>query len=300
MRAIWKGAVSFGLVNVPVRLYAATENHDIRFHQVHAEDGGRIRYKRTCTECGKEIDYQDIVKGYETSEGELVTITNDELSELPLPTGHEVDVVEFVDSAQVDPMLLDRSYYLEPESRGLKAYALLREALQATDRMAIAKIALRKRETLAALHVRGKAMVLQTMRWPDEIRSADFEVLDEDVTVRKQEVQMASSLVDQMSADFEPSEFEDEYARAVEELVAKKAAGGDVTDVAESGGAAEDAEVVYLMSALQKSIDVSSKKQTAKKSNSPQKQSAKKSSSANKSTSAKKTTKKKSGGKKSV
>ncbi len=254
MRSIWKGAVSFGLVNVPVKLYAATQDHDIRFHQVHREDGGRIRYKRACDACGKEVSYADIAKGYETSDGKLVTLTQEDFDSLPVATGREIDVVEFVPVGEVDPMLLDKSYYLEPDSRAAKPYALLREALQETERMAIVKVALRQRETLAVLRVRGKAIVLQTMLWPDEIRRPDFDILDAEVELRPQEVQMASSLVDSLASDFDPDQFEDDYKAALEQLIDTKVAGGDVADLAPKETGRDDAEVVDLMTALRRSV----------------------------------------------
>lgn len=257
MRSMWKGAVSFGLVNVPVRLYTATQDHDIRFHQVHAEDGGRVRYKRTCTVCGKEVTFADIAKGYEADDGAMITLSDEDLATLPVSSGHEIDVVEFVGADEVDPMLLDRSYYLEPEAKAAKPYALLREALERTDRMAVVKIALRQRESLAVLRVRGKAIVLQTMLWPDEVRTPDFDILDDEIELRPQEVTMASSLVDSLTAEFDPTQFEDEYKQAVHELIEAKLEGGDVRQAdggrrADPGG---DAEVIDLLAALQQSVD---------------------------------------------
>ena len=173
-RAMWKGAVSFGLVNVPVKLYSATEDHDISFRQVHREDGGRIHYKRVCAIDGEEVSYDDIAKGYETEDGEMVVITDDDLKNLPNQSSKEIAVEKFVPSEQVDPMLLDRSYYLEPEKGAAKAYALLRDALEAADRMALVSVAIRSRKNMAVLRVRDNIVVLQTMIWPDEVRSADF------------------------------------------------------------------------------------------------------------------------------
>ena len=214
MRAMWSGAVSFGLVSVPVKAYSATTNHDIRFHQVHSVDGGRIKYKRTCALDGAEVEYADIVKGYETEEGELITLTEEDLDSLPLATGHEIDVVEFVPVDQIDPLLFDKSYYLEPDPKAAKPYALLREALVQTERMAVVKVALRQRETLALLRVRDKAIVLQTMLWPDEVREPEFEILDAEVDLRPQEQKMAASLVESLGAVFEPDQFHDEYRDA--------------------------------------------------------------------------------------
>ena len=258
MRAIWKGAVSFGLVNVPVRLFAATQENDIRFHQVHREDGGRIRYKRTCSVCGEEVSYDDIAKGYETSDGQLVILTDEDLDKLPVASNHEIDVVEFVPAAQVDPILFARSYYLEPDSRAAKPYALLREALVETDRMAIVKVALRQKETLAVLRVRDKAILLQTMLWPDEVRQPDFGILDDDVELRPQELKMAASLVESMASDFDPDEFTDSYREAVAELIDAKLERGESAELPGSEEAAEQGktgEVIDLLTALQRSVN---------------------------------------------
>ncbi|MDQ1753076.1 MAG: end-binding protein Ku [Pseudonocardiales bacterium] len=258
MRAIWKGAVSFGLVNVPVRLFAATEEHDIRFHQVHREDGGRIRYKRTCSVCGEEVSYDDIAKGYESSDGQLVILTDEDLDKLPVATGHEIDVVEFVPSDQVDPILFAKSYYLEPDARAAKPYALLREALVDTDRMAVVKVALRQKETLAVLRVREKAILLQTMLWPDEIREADFASLETDVELRPQELKMAASLIESMASDFEPSQFTDDYQSAVRELIDAKLERGEAAELPADDSKPDTkkgGEVIDLLTALQRSVD---------------------------------------------
>jgi len=254
MRAIWKGAVSFGLVNVPVRVFAATQEHDIRFHQVHRADGGRIRMRRTCSVCGEEVAYDQLAKGYESPDGRLVVLTDDDLADLPLATGHEIDVVEFVPAEQVDPVLFARTYYLEPEARATKPYVLLREALAATDRMAVVKVALRQRETLAVLRVREKVIVLQTLLWPDEVREADFDVLAGDIELRPQELAMASSLVESLAGDFRPEDFEDSYATAVTALVEAKLEGAEPAPVAEQEAQA-GGDVVDLLTALRRSVE---------------------------------------------
>ena len=159
MRAIWKGAVSFGLVNVPVRLYSATENHDVQFRQVHREDGGRIRYQRICSIDGEQVSFDDIAKGYETEDGQMVVLTDDDLSDLPTRSSREIAVDKFVPADQIDPMLLDKSYYLEPDKTAAKAYALLRDALKAADRMAIVTVSIRSRMTIAVLRVRDEVIV---------------------------------------------------------------------------------------------------------------------------------------------
>jgi DNA end-binding protein Ku len=256
MRAMWSGAVSFGLVSVPIKLYSATTNHDVRFHQVHGADGGRIKYKRTCSIDGEEVDYADIVKGYETEDGELITLDDEDLDSLPVATGHEIDVIEFVPADQIDPLLFDKSYYLEPEAKAAKPYALLREALVQTDRMAVVKVALRQRETLALLRVRDKAIVLQTMLWPDEVREPDFDILEADVDLRPQELTMAASLVESLGADFDPSDFHDEYRDAVVELIERKRTTGETrpAPVAEKREEGPDS-MTDLLSALQASVE---------------------------------------------
>ncbi|MBK7623302.1 MAG: Ku protein [Kineosporiaceae bacterium] len=257
MRAIWKGAVSFGLVNVPVRVFAATQEHDIRFHQVHRADGGRIKMKRVCQACGDEVPWDQLAKGYESPDGRQVMLEDEDFASLPLTSSREIDVLEFVPADQVDPMLFDKSYYLEPEARTIKPYVLLREALVKTDRMAVVKLAMRQRETLAVLRVRDDVIVLQTMLWPDEIRAAEFEVLHEDVEVRDAELSMAMSLVESLAADFEPDAYEDAYAKAVVELVESKLEGTPLPEVTHEE--AGSAEVVDLLTALQRSVEAAKK-----------------------------------------
>lgn len=251
MRAIWKGAVSFGLVSVPVKLYSATESHDVSFRQVHAKDGGRIKYQRVCSIDGEEVPYSDIAKGYETEDGEMVILTDDDLANLPTSASREIAVEKFVPTDQIDPMLFERSYYLEPESSGAKPYALLRQALLDADRMAVVTVALRQRVSTAVLRVRDDVIVMQTMMWPDEIRKPDFNVEAGDV--KPAEVKMAQMLVETLAGDFEPEEFEDDYAEAVEAVVKAKIEGGEVKRTetsAKTGG-----EVVDLLAALQRSVD---------------------------------------------
>ncbi|WP_166389584.1 Ku protein [Nocardioides ochotonae] len=255
MRAIWKGAVSFGLVSVPVKLYAATESHDVSFRQVHAKDGGRIRYQRTCSIDGEEVPYADIAKGYETEDGEMVVLDDADLAELPSTSSREISVEKFVPSEQIDPMLFEKSYYLEPEKSGAKPYALLRQALLEADRMAVVTVALRQRTSVAVLRVRDDVIVLQTMMWPDEVRTPDFNVNGGEA--KPAEVKMATMLVETLAGDFDPADYEDDYAEAVEALVKAKVEGGEVrrtpTSTKSSG------EVVDLLAALQRSVDAAKK-----------------------------------------
>lgn len=251
MRAIWKGAVSFGLVSVPVKLYSATESHDVSFRQVHAKDGGRVKYQRVCSIDGEEVAYADIAKGYETEDGEMVILTDEDMAELPVTSSREIAVEKFVPSDQIDPMLFEKSYYLEPEKSGAKPYALLRQALLDADRMALVTVALRQRTTLAVLRVRDDVIVLQTMMWPDEIRVPDFSV--ETGEVKDAEVKMADMLVQTLAGDFDADEFEDDYAEAVQALVAAKVEGGEVKRTERT--TKSSGEVVDLLAALQRSVD---------------------------------------------
>jgi DNA end-binding protein Ku len=254
MRAIWNGVVSFGLVSVAVRLYAATHNHDIRFHQVHDADGGRIRYRRVCEVCNKEVDYADLAKGYQTEDGELVTLDADDMASLPLSSSREIEVVEFVPTEQIDPLLLDRSYYLEPDPKAVKPYALLREALRKADQVAVVKVALRQRETLALLRVRDDVIVMQTMLWPDEVRTPDFETLTTDVDLRPQELQMASVLIGSLQGEFDPSQFDDAYRKAVEDLIDYKRQHGGARPVPVAASAPGE-PVTDLLTALKRSVE---------------------------------------------
>ena len=255
MRAMWKGAVSFGLVNVPVRMYTATSSHDVGFHQVHREDGGRIKYKRVCSVCGEEVSFDDIAKGYESPDGQLVILTDEDLAELPVSGSREIEVERFVPAEQIDPMLLEKSYYLEPDRTGVKPYALLREALREADRMALVHVAIRNRSTLAVLRVRDDVIVMQTMLWPDEIREPDFDTLGDAADLRPQELAMAASLVDSMTGDYDPAEFDDDYRDAVVALLEAKVVGGDVSDLPPVREAPSGGEVVDLLAALQRSVD---------------------------------------------
>ncbi|MEU6020949.1 Ku protein [Micromonospora sp. NPDC047134] len=253
MRAIWKGAVSFGLVSIGVKLYSATEEKDIRFHQVHREDGGRIRYKRTCQVCGEEVSYDDIAKGYDIGGGEMVILTDEDFAELPLSTSHAIDVLEFVPAEQVDPILYNKAYFLEPEGTATKPYLLLRDALTDSERVAIVKVALRQREQLATLRVRDGVLLLNTMLWPDEIRKPDFGFLDEDLKLRPPELAMATSLIDSMAGDFHPDEFADDYRAALQEVIDAKVEGREVVQPEEAEEA--PAAAVDLMAALKASVE---------------------------------------------
>ncbi|MEV6426824.1 Ku protein [Nocardia sp. NPDC051463] len=265
MRAIWKGSIAFGLVNVPVKVYTATEDHDIRFHQVHAKDGGRIKYDRVCTVCGKSVQYADIDKAYESPEGDKIILTDEDFAKLPAAEKHEIPVLQFVPSEQIDPILFDKSYYLEPDSNTPKAYVLLAATLERIDRTALVHFTLRQKTRLAALRVREGMLVLQTLLWPDEVRAAEFESLDGVAEPKPQEIKMAETLVETMSDDFDPGQYTDEYQLELQRVLDDAVASGTgkVAGRPESAPAVMDAEVVDLVAALQRSLEASGRRATS-------------------------------------
>ncbi|MTD15280.1 Ku protein [Nakamurella sp. YIM 132087] len=253
MRSIWKGSLVFGLVNVPVAVYSATEDRDIKFHQVHATDGGRIRYQRTCEACGEVVAFGDIAKSFESDDGRTARITDEDLKSLPVSTEREIDLLSFVPSEQIDPVLYENSYVLEPAGKSTKAYVLLRETLADTDRVAIVNFALRQKTRLAALRVRDDVLVLQALRWPDEVRQISFESLDKPADLSAAEKQMAALLVDSYADDFHPEQHEDRYRIELEQMIEAKLEGEQAfpDKPAEDD---DDAEVLDLLAALQRSV----------------------------------------------
>ncbi|MER1995426.1 MAG: Ku protein [Arthrobacter sp.] len=257
MRAIWKGAIAFGLVNVPVKVYSATEDHDVSLHQVHEKDGGRIRYQRRCEICGEVVEYKNIAKAYDDGE-QTVILTDEDLASLPVEKSREIEVVEFVPSDQVDPILFDRTYYLEPDSKSTKSYVLLRRTLEETDRTAIVQFSLRQKSRLGALRVRGDVLTLQTLLWEDEVREAAFPSLEESVRISAKELEMSSALVDSFSSDFDPSGFTDEYQEQLRTLIEAKLEKGEALDTEQTFGEEAEEEggkVLDLMEALRRSVE---------------------------------------------
>ncbi|NHC13279.1 non-homologous end joining protein Ku [Motilibacter deserti] len=258
MQAIWKGTVSFGLVSIPVKLYAATEEKGISFRQVHDADGGRIKYKRVCSVDGEEVAYRDIVKGFELPDGDIVVLSDEDFAALPLPTKRTIDVLQFVPLEQIDGVYMSKPYYIAADGPGNKPYVLLRDALERSGRAALVKVALRNRESLAVMRPRDGALLVQTMLWPDEVRGAEPFAPDEDVNIRDQEVAMAESYISTLSDDFDPSAFTDDYRTALEELVAAKTGGRELQEDQEepdTGGT-----VVDLMAALRASVEAAQAK----------------------------------------
>jgi DNA end-binding protein Ku len=258
-RAMWKGAISFGLVTIPVAVFPATEEKSLKFNQLHDEDSGRIRYKRVCEIDGQEVTFEHIVKGFEYEKGHYVVLTDEDLEKVPLESSRSIDIQQFVELEEIDPILYKKSYYLVPDETGAKAYALLRTALSEESKVGIAKVSFRDKEHLAALRFDGDVFVLETMYWPDEIRAAEFETVQPDAKVRPQEVEMAKALIDNLTEPWNPAAYKDEYREALLEVVEKKIAGEEIEVVPE----AAPARVVDLMDALKASVEAAKKKTPA-------------------------------------
>jgi DNA end-binding protein Ku len=269
MKTMWRGAISFGLVSIPVRVYTATEEKTLRFNQLHAKDNGRIKYSRVCAKCGEEVPFDEIVKGYEYEKDRYVILEDEDFDAVPVESTRAIDIAQFVDLEEIDPIYYKKTYYLGPEETGLKAYGLLREALQEGRKVGIAKVTFRDKEHLAAIRLMDNILVLDTMFWPDEIRKAELEGLDKDVKVSDREVQMAESLIENLTEPWKPEAYRDEYRDALLEIVEKKVQGEEIAVVE----APEPAKVVDLMDALKQSVEAT-KKAPAKKSASKKKKAA--------------------------
>ncbi len=255
-KTIWKGAISFGLVTIPIRVYTATDEKSLKFNQLHEKDQGRIKYKRVCSFDGEEVPYDEIVKGYEYEKDHYVVLTDDELDR-GIRSSRAIDILKFVPEDEIDAIYWKNPYYLVPEQTGAKAYALLRKALGDEGYVALAKVSFRDKEHLATLRLRDNVFVLETMYWPDEIRPADFEELQIDDDIRPQELKMARSLIENMTDHFDPDEFHDEYREKLEEVVDAKIQGREIAVVEETG----TATVVDLMEALKASVEASGTKE---------------------------------------
>ena len=253
MRSIWKGAISFGLVSIPVQLFAATAARGVSLHQVHAQDGGRIRYRRICAVDGEEVPYSDVAKGYELPNGDVVVLDDEDFADLPLSSSRTIDVLSFVEANTVDPIQLSRCYYCEPIGTAVKPYILLREALERRGKVAVVKVALRQRESLAALRPRDGILVLQLLLWPDEVRKPPFTLIDDDVQLRQQELRMAESYVETLTGGVDQEETVDHYRVALEQLVEAKIAGREVEQPQTS--AEDTATTVDLLEALRRSVE---------------------------------------------
>jgi DNA end-binding protein Ku len=251
VRSIWNGAISFGLVSIPIKLVNATESHSISFRQIHTEDGGRIRYRKFCELEDREVTQGEIGKGYEDADGSIIPITEEDLSSLPLPTAKTIEIVAFVPADRIDPLQMDAAYYLQASGApAAKPYTLLREALKRSNKVAIAKFALRGRERLGMLRVVGDAIAMHGLLWPDEVRAPEGVAPDTDVTVRDKELDLADALMDTLG-EVDLEDLHDEYREAVEEVIAAKVAGEAPPQAPEP---AAGGKVLDLMAALENSV----------------------------------------------
>ncbi|ASR34752.1 Ku protein [Prauserella marina] len=253
MRTVWKGTIGFGSFAIPVKAYSATGEYSSGLTQVHAVDGGRIRYKRVCEVDDAEVPQEEIAKGYTTAGGEVVVLSEADLAELAdvaLPTAHSIQILGFVDPGDIDPLYFVKSYYLEPEVPATKPYVLLGEALQQAGRVAVVRVTIRQRETLGALSVRGKVVMLDTMHWPGEIRTPDFPFLHEDVDLRVTEVKAAANMIENLSLGFDPADYPDTYSDALAELIEARIEGREVLT---PSATVQEEGVAELLRALQES-----------------------------------------------
>ena len=250
-RPIWKGAISFGMVSIPVKLYTATDEKDVRFNQLHVKDNSRVRQKLFCAEEDVEISRDEIVKGYEISSGRYVVLEDDDFEKVPLATTRAIEITDFVSLQDIDPILYQKTYYLEPEEIGMKPFALLMAALRSTERVAIAKIAMRQKEQLCTLRLYENTIALETMFYSDEIRSTkELNAPGEKVEVSDRELKMAESLVEMLTSDFDFEQYKDNYREALLSVIRAKA-DGEVVEVA----IPEPPKVTDLMEALRASVE---------------------------------------------
>jgi DNA end-binding protein Ku len=250
-RALWKGAVSFGLVTIPIKLYTATDEKDVSFNMLHRKDGARIRFQRICSEEDIPVENSEIVKGYEISPDNYVLMEDEDFQKVPVNSTRAIEITDFVPLDQIDPIYFQKTYYLEPDKVGMKPFALLREVLKDSKLVALAKVTLRQKEQLCTLRVYGDAIAMETMFYPDEIRSAaDLEVPAADTAIGEKELKMAKSLVDMLTGDFDPEKYHDNYREALIELIERKAEGQEIKRPAPAVG-----KVTDLMEALRASVE---------------------------------------------
>ncbi|MDI9479290.1 MAG: Ku protein [Syntrophomonadaceae bacterium] len=266
MRTLWKGAVSFGLVNIPIKMYVATEHKDIKFNFLHKECMNPIQYRKFCPHCDREIASEEIVRGYEYQKGSYVVINEEDLERIPLENTKTIDILDFVDLTQVDPIYFDKTYYLEPSQGGEKAYGLLVEAMSQTGKVAIAKVMIRSKQSLAALRIKDQVLIMETIFWPDEIRSPSALNLGVDRSkLHDNEIKMAVSLIENLSTSFEPAKYQNEYRQALWELIESKIVGKEVVAAAP---VADRDNVVDLMEALKASVKLAEETRQADQANS--------------------------------
>lgn len=262
MHTMWKGAISFGLVNIPIKLFAATENKDIKMRYLHEKCHSPVQYEKICPVCEETVDSKEIVKGYEYEPGKFVVVEKEELDELAGVSDKSIEIIDFIKLEEIDPIFYNRSYFVGPGENGTKSFALLKKAMEDTGKIGLAKFTLRSKEHLAAVRVYKNGLVLETIFYPDEVRNVDHVPgLTDEVSLNEKEVEMAKQLIEQLTAPFEPEKYEDEYREAVLELINSKISGDEVKVAKEK----PRTNVVDLMEALQASINESKGKETADK-----------------------------------
>lgn len=251
MRSVWNGTIRLGLASIPVKAYGATEEQGTGLHHVHVTDGGRVRHRRVCEVDGAEVELSELARGYVLPGGETVVLTEEDFAKLPLPTSRAIDVQAFAQVEEIDPIYFARSYHLEPEPAGVKSYVLLSEALKRSGRVAVVKVALRQRESLAVLRVREQVIVLETMLWPNEIRTPDFPFLHQEVAISDRELNEATDLVESLSEKFAPAKYTDSYRTALNALVRAKIDGNELVQPTASTQVESAAD---LLSALRNTL----------------------------------------------
>lgn len=263
MRSLWNGSISFGLVNIPVKLYAATSHNDIKFNYLHSPCHTPIRYEKVCPTCKREVPQEEIVRGYEFQKGRYVVLEDEDFENIPVKQTKSIDIMDFVGLAEIDPVYFERSYYLEPAEGGLKAYHLLKLAMQETQQIAIAKVVIRSRETLAAVRVYGPGLALETMYFPAEVRDIlQLAGIDAEPEVHENELKMAISLISNLTSKFQPEKYENEYRQALLEIIDRKVAGEAVTPAPAPPPAGK---VIDLMAALEASVNATRNKKAQTK-----------------------------------
>lgn len=263
MHTVWKGSISFGLVNIPVKMFTATEDKDIHFRQIHKPCGTPIRYKKVCPHCDAEVEEAEIVKGYEYEAGKYAIVSKEELESIAPKTRKTIEIIDFVDLHEIDPIYFDKTYFLSPHETGDKPYQLLRDAMKKTDKIAIAKVMIRSKETLAAIRVYENCIVMETIFSPDEVRSVEHVPgLPNDIEVSESEMNMAVQLIENLATDFQPEKYTDEYRERLQELIQAKVKGEDIVTAPDLPQAAN---VVDLMDALKASVEATKKAKTKRK-----------------------------------
>ncbi|SET04046.1 Ku protein [Anaerobranca gottschalkii] len=272
MKTLWKGAINFGLINVPIKMFTATENKSISFKNLHKECNTPIKQKRYCPNCEKEVEYDEIVKGYEYQKDTYIIIKDEDLEKIPGESSKTIDIVEFVKLEQIDPIYFDKSYYLAPEDTGKKAYKLLVNALNETEKIAIAKVVIRSRESLVCLRVYNGILVMETMHYPDEIRnSSEVPGINYEITISDSEIKMAKELIEGLATDFNPEKYQDNYRTKLLEIIQSKVEGKEIKQVVEK----DKGGVIDLMEALQASLDMVKKEKLEQAKNKSKKRSRK-------------------------